>query len=264
MKTKFVIIIGIAVSGGIFGIAYGINQYEYHQDLKQYEEWRDMRESILSDIKESKISTKTVQTTDVSLMSEEEQCAWHFDNAMNEFVKEKEKYNDSPDAKSKPLAEDQIISSSIQFAKWRSSSGGCSFSIPEWMHLSSYKNWILENIAPTFKIKGLHSRMLIDEPIFVTVEKIGYHMCDSWDAKIVDLADNSTVWDKQFGSLCVSEDNTTQKKFQYTISNEINPIVISSLGNYTFQIKIGSVYLEKDFTVIEEFEDIVNFEEWDG
>lgn len=250
MQSKFLIIIGIVIAGGVFGIAYGINQYEYHHDLKQYEEWRDIRESILSEIRESKIRNQTVQTTDVSLMSDEERCAWNFDNAMDEFVKEQETYNDLPDAKSKPLSEDQIVSTSIHFAKWRSV-GGCAFSITEWAHLSSYEDWIWENIAPTFKIRGLHYLVVINEPIFITIEKIGYDMCDSWDARIIDLADNSTIWDKQFHSLCVVADNPTQKRFQYTISNEINPIIISKLGNYTFQIESGSVYLEKDFRVIE-------------
>ncbi|MGY5149545.1 MAG: hypothetical protein ACW9W3_05730 [Candidatus Nitrosopumilus sp. bin_68KS] len=260
MKTRLLIIIGMAVFAGV-GIAYGINQYDYYQDQKQYEEWRDIRESILSEIRESKNRNQTVQTTDVGSMSDEEQCAWTFDNSMNEFVREQEKYNDSHDAVSKPISEDQIVSTSIQFAKWRSM--GCAFSISEWAYLSTYEEWAWENIAPTYKIRGLHSRMLIDEPIFVTVEKIGYHMCDSWNAKIIDLANNSTVWDKQSHSLCVVADNHTQKSFQYTISNEINPIVISILGNYTFQIDIGPVYLEKDFTVIEEFEDIVVYDEWD-
>ena len=243
-------------------IAYGIVQHEYRQDQKQYEEWRDIRESILSDIRESKISTQTAQTTDVSLLSDEEQCAWHFDNAMDEFVKEQEKYNNSPDAKSRPLSEDQIVSTSIQFAKWRSMY--CALSISEWAHLSDYERWILENIAPTFKIKGLHSRMVADEPIFVTIDKMGYHMCDSWDARIIDLKDNSTLWEKQNHSGCVVVDSATPKLFQYTVSNEINTIVISSLGNYAFQIEIGHASLEKKFTVIEEFEDIVIYNEWDG
>lgn len=262
MQSKFLIIIGIVITSSIFGIAYGINQYEYHQDQKQYEEWRDIRESLLSDIRESKIPNQTVQTTNVSLMSDEEQCAWNFDTSMNEFVKEQEKYNGSTNAVLEPLSEDQIVSTSIQFAKWRSMS--CAFSIPEWAHMSIYESWVWENIGPTFKIKGLYSRMVINEPIFITIEKIGYHMCDSWDAKIIDLANNSTIWDKQFHSLCVTTaDTPTQKRFQYTISNEINPIIISNLGNYTFQIKTNHVYLEKDFTVIEEYEDRVVYE-WDS
>ncbi len=258
-KTKLLLIIGIVISVSVFGIAYGINQYEYHKDQIQYEEWRDIRESILSEIREKKLND---QTKTVSNMTEEEKCAWYFDRAMDEFVQEQQKYNDSSDTKSKPLSEDQIVSTSIHFAKWRSMN--CAFSISEWVPLSSYESWILENIVPTFKIKGLASYVEINTPVFITVEKIGYHMCDSWDAKIIDLSDNSTTWDKQFGSLCISEDNATQKRFQYTISNEINPIVISSLGNYTFQIEIGHAFLEKDFTVIEEFEDIVMYDEWDG
>ena len=204
MKTRLLIIIGIAI---VSITAYGISQYEYHQDQKQYEEWRDIRESMLSDIRESKTLAQTAQTADVNLTSDEEQCAQNFDNAMDEFVKEQEKYNNSPDAKSRPLSEDQIISSSIQFAKWRSMN--CAFSISEWAPLSDYERWIWENIAPTFKIKGLHSRMVADEPIFVTIEKIGYHMCDSWDARIVDLKDNSTLWEKQSHSACVVGNSAT-------------------------------------------------------
>ena len=262
MKTRLlIIVVGLSVAG-IFGIMYGINQYEHNQNLKQLEEWRDIRESILSDIRENKIRNQTVQTTDISLLSDEEHCAQTFDNSMNEFVKEQEKYNDSTDAKSKPLSEDQIISTSIQFAKWRSMS--CAFSIPEWAHLSSYEDWIWEHIGPTFKIRGLHSRMLIHEPVFITIEKIGYHMCDSWDARIVDFKDNNTVWEKENHSGCVVAEPATPKRFQYTISNEVNPIVISNLGNYTFQIEIGHAFLEKDFAVIKEFEDIVLYNEWDG
>lgn len=249
MKTKFLIIIGMILVGGVFGMSYGINQFDYYKDQKQYEEWRDVRESILSEIRESKTHDQTKQSTDVSLMSDEEQCAWHFDKAMNEFVKEQEKYNDSTDAVLEPLSEDQIVSTSIQFAKWRSMS--CAFSIPEWAHLSDYENWIWENIGPTFKIKGLASYIEVNEPIFVTVEKTGYDMCDSWDASIINQADNSTIWDKESHSLCVVGDNLTPKIFQYTISNEINPIVISNVGNYTFQIDIGHAFLEKDFSVME-------------
>lgn len=249
MNTRFLIIIGIAISGGVFGIAYGINQFEYHQDQKQYEEWRDIRESILSEIRENKIRNQTIPITDTTLMSDEEQCAWNFDTSMNEFVKEQEKYNDSPDANSKPLSEDQIVSTSTQFAKWRSV--GCAFSIPEWAHLSSYEDWIWENIGPSFKIKGLVSYVKVNTPIFVSVEKIGYHMCDSWDAKIVSLEDNYTVWEKKNHSGCIVEESSMQKRFQYPISSEINPIMVSNIGNYTFQIDIGHVLLEKNFSVIE-------------
>jgi hypothetical protein len=248
MKTRLLIILGITVLTGI-GIAYGINQYDYYQDQKQYEEWKDIRESILSEIRESKIHNQTVQTTDIDSMSDEERCAWAFDNSMNEFVREQEKYNDSHDAISKPLLEDQIVSISIQFAKWRSV--GCAFSISEWAHLSDYENWIWEHIGPTFKIKGLTSYVEVNESILVTVEKTGYDMCDSWDASIINQADNSTTWEKKSSSGCVVTDSPTPKIFQYTISNEINPIVISNVGNYTFQIEIGHTFLEKYFSVIE-------------
>lgn len=249
----------VTVFAGV-GIAYGINQYDYYQDQKQYEEWRDIRESILSEIRENKIRNHTVQTTEVGSMSDEERCALTFDNSMNEFVREQEKYNDSHDTVSKPLSEDQIVPTSIQFSKWRGD--GCAFSIPEWGHLSIYEDWVWENIAPTFKIRGLHSRMVVDEPMFITIEKMGYHMCDSWDARIVDFKDNSTMWEKTYSSGCVVVEPATPKLFQYTISNEINPVVISTLGNYTFQIEIGHTFLKKDFTVIEYFEDLVLYEEW--
>ncbi|AFS82573.1 hypothetical protein [Candidatus Nitrosopumilus sediminis] len=261
MKTKLLIIaVGMAVFAGV-GIAYGINQYDYYQDQKQYEEWRDIRESILSEIRETKIRNHTVQTMDVGSMSDEERCAWTFDNSMNEFVREQEKYRDSPNTALRPLSEDQIVPTSIQFAKWRGD--GCAFSIPEWAHLSIYEDWVWENIAPTFKIRGLHSRMVVDEPMFITIEKMGYDMCDSWDARIVDFKDNSTMWEKMYHSGCVIADHTTPKLFQYTISNDVNPVVISTLGNYTFQIEIGHTFLKKDFAVIEYFEDIVMYDEWD-
>jgi hypothetical protein len=258
MKTKFLAIIGIVIAGGGFGIAYGIHLSDSYQDQKQFEEWRDIRESILDEIREKKLN-QTI-SENASIMTDEEQCSLYFDMAMDEFVQEQGKYDNSTGAILEPLSEDQIVSTSKQFAKWRSM--GCAFSIPEWANLSNYKDWIWENIGPTFKIRGLHSRMLINEPIFITVEKIGYDMCDSWDAKIIDLTNNSTIWDKQFNSLCVTTDNQTPKKFNYTISNEINPIIISNLGDYTFQMDIGSVCLERKFEVIEHFEDIVIDEEW--
>lgn len=261
MKTRFLIIIGIAIVGGIFSMFYGISQFNYYQDLKQLEEWRDIRESIMSEIREKKINNQTRPTA--SIMSEEERCAWYFDMAMNEFVKEQEKYNDSPDVTLEILSADQIVSTSEQFATWRSSVGGCAFSIPEWADLSDYKNWIWENIGPTFKIKGLSSYIKVNEPIFITVEKIGYHMCNSWDARIIDLANNSTTWEKENHSLCVATDHPTQKRFQYTISNDINPIVISNVGNYTFQIEIGHAYLEKDFSVME-YEGFVVYHDFDS
>ena len=257
MKTSFFIIIGV-ISSGVFGIAYGINQFEYYQIQKQHEEWQDIRESILDEIREKKLNQTTIQPS--SILTEEQQCSWNFDAAMDEFVAEQE-HNNSVDVMSKPLSEDQLVSLSIQFAKWRSM--GCAFSISDWAYLSSYESWIWENIGPKYKIRELHSRMLVNEPILITVEKIGYHMCDSWDARVIDLANNSTIWDKQHPSLCVVIDDHTQKIFQYTISNDVNPLVISNLGNYTFQIDIGSVSLEKEFEVIDHFEDVVIYDEWE-
>lgn len=76
-------------------------------------------------------------------------------------------------------------------------------------------------------------------------------MCDSWDAKIVSLEGNYTVWEKKYRSGCIVVEPPTQKRFQYAISGANNPIVISNTGNYTFQIDIGHVFLEKDFSVVE-------------
>ena len=100
-----------------------------------------------------------------------------------------------------------------------------------------------------FEITGIEYVVSPDEPLLVSVQKIGYDMCDSWEAKIVNVSDNSTVWERDSITSCVVLDPPKQQKFEYKISNENNPIIISDIGNYVFEITIGDTYLEKEFIV---------------
>ncbi len=107
-------------------------------------------------------------------------------------------------------------------------------------------------IMPSFK-------MLLDDPIhpndplIVSVEKTGYYMCDEWNASIVNTADNSTVWEKDHTTLCVTASPPKQQKFLYPISNETNPIILDDVGRYLFQIDVGGESLEKEFLVLNTF-----------
>ncbi|PIY88071.1 MAG: hypothetical protein COY74_10215 [Nitrosopumilales archaeon CG_4_10_14_0_8_um_filter_34_8] len=67
-NRKVIIIIGIAISG-IFAILFALNQIDYHYDQKQLEQWRDIRESVLDEIKEKKLN----QTTETASIIKEEQ-----------------------------------------------------------------------------------------------------------------------------------------------------------------------------------------------
>lgn len=118
------------------------------------------------------------------------------------------------------------------------------------------KGHVLSNSVqnlPKFEITGLNYANHPDEPLIISVEKIGYSMCDSWDAKIVDVSDNSVVWERDSSNSCVVLDPPKQQKFEYKISNENRPIVVSKVGNYVFQIAIGGTYLEQEFVVRNNF-----------
>lgn len=107
-------------------------------------------------------------------------------------------------------------------------------------------------IKPTFKIL-LDDPIYPNDPLVVSVEKTGYYMCDGWNASIIDTADNSTVWEKDYHTSCVVSDPPKQQKFLYPISNEINPIIIDNVGRYLFQIDIDGQFLEKEFLVLNTF-----------
>ena len=107
-------------------------------------------------------------------------------------------------------------------------------------------------IMPTFKIL-LDDPIHPNDPLIVSVEKTGYRMCDEWSAGITDTANNSTVWEKDYRTLCVVESTLKQQKFIYEISNEINPILINDVGRYLFQIDIGGKMLEEEFRVLNTF-----------
>lgn len=110
-------------------------------------------------------------------------------------------------------------------------------------------------IMPSFKIL-LDDPIHPNDPLIVSVEKTGYYMCDEWSAKIIDTSDNSTVWEKDHPTLCVTVSPPKQQKFLYPISNENNPIVIDNVGRYLFQIDIGGESLEEEFLVANTFEGI--------
>ena len=74
-----------------------------------------------------------------------------------------------------------------------------------------------------------------------------------WSAKITNAANNSTVWEKDYHTSCVVRSPPEQQKFVYPVSNEINPILISDVGRYLFQIDIGGKILENEFLVLDTF-----------
>ena len=110
-----------------------------------------------------------------------------------------------------------------------------------------------DTTEPKFEIVGIDYQVHPDIPLIVSVGKIGYDMCDSWDAKIIDVSDNSTVWERDYHTGCVVLDPPTPQKFEYKISNENNPIIVSEIGDYVFQITIGNTHLEKEFIVRNNF-----------
>ncbi|MCV0413226.1 BPTI/Kunitz-type proteinase inhibitor domain-containing protein [Nitrosarchaeum sp.] len=105
----------------------------------------------------------------------------------------------------------------------------------------------------SYEIIGLDYRNNPNVPLLISVEKSGYDMCDSWTAKIIDVLHNSTVWEKDYSKGCVMVEPTILHKFEYEITNKNNPLIISEIGDYVFQIIIGDTYLEKDFIVRNNF-----------
>lgn len=112
---------------------------------------------------------------------------------------------------------------------------------------------IKQKILPKLEIVGLDYANHPDDLLMISVEKIGYDMCDSWDAKIIDTSDNSVVWEHDYTTSCVVLDPPKQQKFEYKISSEDRPIIISKIGNYVFQITIGDTYLEQEFIIRNNF-----------
>lgn len=125
----------------------------------------------------------------------------------------------------------------------------CTYNFEEWKSFSNSPDLVLEHMGPYFKIVGIDNTILPDDPLFVSVEKIGYHMCDEWKAKIIDTSDNSLVWERDYFTTCIVVDPPKKQKFEYTVSSGIRPITISNVGNYQFQITIGDTYLKEDFMV---------------
>lgn len=113
-----------------------------------------------------------------------------------------------------------------------------------------------QKVLPKFKILGLNYANHPDEPLIVSIEKIGYETCDSWNAKIIDVSDNSVVWERDYTTSCVVLDPPKQQKFVYMVSSENRPIIISEVGRYVFQITIGGTYLEQEFVVRNNFSGI--------
>ncbi len=110
-----------------------------------------------------------------------------------------------------------------------------------------------QKTLPKFEIIGLNYAVHPDEPLMISVEKTGYDRCDSWDARIINVSDNSVVWERDYFTSCVVLDPPKQQQFEYRISGKDRPIVVSEVGSYVFQITIGDTYLEKEFVVRNNF-----------
>ncbi len=107
-------------------------------------------------------------------------------------------------------------------------------------------------MRPTFNLL-LDDPIHPNDPLIVSVEKTGYYMCDGWNARILDTANNSTIWEKEHHTSCVVASPLKQQNFVYKISNEVNPILINDVGRYLFQIDIGGKILKEEFLVLNTF-----------
>lgn len=106
--------------------------------------------------------------------------------------------------------------------------------------------------VPKFDVLGLDRQYFPNEPIMISVQKIGYNMCDSWEAKIIDTSNGTVVWEDWNVTSCGEISPPRIDTFTYAISTDARIVTVPDVGDYLFQIDMGDKILEEEFTVIEQ------------
>jgi hypothetical protein len=223
MKTRLFIIIGIIVILTISGIFYSVIKWQSTDHFSIYDEPPNDDE---------KLNVWCAETFDLLYLNYIENLSIACEDS-KDIQCQNEKFDDFT------LRNKDAID-------FRSS---CAYNLEDWTSFSDSPDLVLEHMGPKFKIVGLDSTVRPNDPLFVSIEKFGYHMCDQWEARIIDISDNSLVWERDYFTTCIVAEPPKKQKFEYTVSNGLRPIRISDIGDYQFQITIGDTYLEEDFIV---------------
>lgn len=125
----------------------------------------------------------------------------------------------------------------------------CGFNLENWAYLSKYNDEAWASLDDRFELVGLESEYLQAEPIIVNLEKHGYHMCDDFVTKVIHRESDVEIWRDNYNTFCVVTDPAEYKSFVYKITSKINPLLLSQLGSYYFDVYVQDDLVRGHFSI---------------
>lgn len=130
----------------------------------------------------------------------------------------------------------------------------CGSQLESWAYLSKYNDEAWFALGDRFEIGNLERFYTTDKLIIVNLDKWGFDMCNSFRVEVIDRMNNSIVWQQDRSNLCVVLDPAKYAKFSYAITTETNPLPITAIGDYYFDVYVQDDHVRGYFTITSDFQ----------